>query len=60
MKSARPGASSRPLPFSPTSSLSLERTVSLLKVAGERTRMRVLRLLEGGDLPVSDFVTVLN
>ena len=38
----------------------LERAVSLLKVAGEPTRLRLLALLSAGDLNVSDLTEVLG
>ena len=52
--------STRSLPFSADPVLSLGRAVSLLKVAGEPTRMRVLVLLAKGDLTVSDMTSVLG
>ena len=50
----------RTLPFSAEPRLALDRAVSLLKVAGEPTRMRLLALLEHGDLTVSDMTSVLG
>lgn len=40
--------------------LSLDHTVSLLKAAGEHTRLRLLALLAQGDLTVSDLIDILG
>ncbi|MCP4315987.1 MAG: metalloregulator ArsR/SmtB family transcription factor [Hyphomicrobiales bacterium] len=43
-----------------TEKLSLEKTVDVLKAAGEPTRLRVLALLFGGDLTVTDLTEILG
>ena len=49
-----------PVPRSPVSlGLSLDRTVAVLRAAGETTRLRILLLLTEGDLTVTDLTTIL-
>ncbi|MEM6461891.1 MAG: metalloregulator ArsR/SmtB family transcription factor [Pseudomonadota bacterium] len=43
-----------------TKKLSLDRTVDVLKAAGEPTRLRLLALLFGGDLTVTDLTEILG
>ncbi|MCP8893843.1 metalloregulator ArsR/SmtB family transcription factor [Shinella daejeonensis] len=46
--------------MSPVRSLGLDDIVEILKAAGEPTRLRLLALLSGGDLTVSDLTDILG
>jgi ArsR family transcriptional regulator len=47
-------------PFTPPTALTFDAMLPVLRVAGEETRLRILALLAGGELTVSDLTEILG